>query len=265
MAHRYRFLWAVQEHVPEVLADLDRDVLPIFKALHREGPLQEVGETGTVVYGKSGEQIAMLFIKWPSLTAAKKRGELWFGPTWKSDFLDVPLDADRLEFKGAMEKWAASYHLCAEPIVEDAFSTLCCWVANRYGIHRTWLPRGYSRPAEEMTNAPRLHLDELWAFEPWSTIEKRLDEQIAEYKSAIKEYSAQIGFDLDQVRDRHEHYEWLALFQCKGMSPERIREWNRKPDHLKLVPSAISHAVKKIAKKIGLDLRPGKRGHARRC
>jgi hypothetical protein len=109
-----------------------------------------------------------------------------------------------------------------------------------------------------------LHIEEVWAFGPWSAIETRLDKQIAEFKSAIEEYSAQIGFDLDRVRDRHEHYAWLALFQCKGMSPEKIREWNWKPDQPKLVPSTISHAVRKIAKKIGLDLRPGQRGHARR-
>jgi hypothetical protein len=263
MAHRYRFLWAVQEHVPEVLADLNRDVLPLFRGLHREGPLKEVGEIGTVVNGKSGEQIATLCIKWPSLTEAKKRGELWLGPTWKSDFLDVALDADRLEFKGAMERWAARYHLCAEPIVEDAFSTLCFWIANPYGIHRTWLPLGYSRKAEEIANAPKLHLTEVWAFEPWPAIKERLDEQIAEYRSAIKEYSAQIGFDLDKMRRSYEHHEWLALFQCKGMSPTKIQQWNQKNNRRKVDPSAISHAVDTLTKRIGLELRPSRRRPAR--
>jgi hypothetical protein len=145
MAHRYRFLWAVQEHVPEVLADLTRDVPPLFRALYREGNLQEIGEVGAVVHGTSGEQIAMLCIKWSSMAEANKRGELWFYPTWKADFLDIPLDGDRLIFKTAMEEWATKYHLCAEPILEDAFSTLYFWIANPCGDRRHWLPHGHNR------------------------------------------------------------------------------------------------------------------------
>ncbi len=46
MAHRYRFLRAVQELVPEVLTDLERDVFPSFRALYREEPSRELGESG---------------------------------------------------------------------------------------------------------------------------------------------------------------------------------------------------------------------------
>jgi len=264
MAHRYRFLWAVQKHVPEVLTDLNRDVLPLFRALHREGSFKELGETGIVVRGKSGGQIAMLCIKWPSSFEADKKGELWFGPTWKSDFLDVALDADRLKFKSAMEKWASTYNLCAEPILEDALSTLCFWIAIPHGDRRVWLPRGCSRTPEEMANVPMLHVEDVWAFEPWPVVKERLDKQIADYKDAIKKYSAQIGFDLDRMRESYEHHEWLALFQCKGMSPKRIREWNQNHNHRQVDSSAISHAIDKVAKKIGLELRSGRRGHGRR-
>jgi hypothetical protein len=263
MAHRYRFLWAVQEHVPEVLADLDRDVLPLFRAMFRAEPFEDVAGAGTFVFGKTGEQIEMLWIKWPSWTAAKKTGELWLGPSWKSDFLDVQLDAQRLKFKCALEEWAATYHLQTEAILEDAFSTLCFWIVNPQGNHRIWAPLGYSRPPEEIANAPKLRIDEGWAFEPWSAIEARLDKQVADYKSRIKEYCAKIRFDVDQVSDRYEHYAWLALFQCKGMAPEKIQQWNQQNNHRQLVPSAILHAIKKIAEKAGVERRPGERGPGR--
>lgn len=264
MAHRYRFLRAVQEHVPQVLADLNRNVLPLFRGLYREGNLGEVGEIGTVVHGKSGEQIAMLCIKWCSLADANKRGELWFYPTWKADFLDIPLDGDRLKFKIAMENWAAKHHLCAEPILEDAFSTLCFWIGSPYGDRLHWLPRGHSRSQEEMANAPKLHVNDVWAFEPWPLVKKRIDEQIAGYKSAVQEYCARIGFDLHRMRNSFEHHEWLALFQCKEMSPKKIQEWNQKHNHRQVDPSAISHAIDTMAKKVGLELRSGRRGRSRR-
>lgn len=115
-----------------------------------------------------------------------------------------------------------------------------------------------------MANAPKLRVEEAWAFEPWSAVEERLYQQIAEYKSAIKQYSAQIGFDVEKVRDRFEHYAWLALFQYKGMSPERIAKWSKTHDHGGPVPSAVLHGITKIAKKVGLELRLGQRGYARR-
>jgi hypothetical protein len=260
MAHRYRFLWAVQEHVPEVLADLNRDVLPLFRGLYREGNLREIGEVGCVAFNTSGEQIAMLCIKWSSMAEANKRGELWFHPTWKGDFLDVPLNGDRLKFKNAMENWAAKYHLSAEPILEDAFSTLLFWIANPNGDHRHWLPHGHDRSPEEIANAPKFHLDDVWAFEPWPAVKKRLDEQIAGYKSAVQKYCAAIGFDVHRMRQSFEHHEWLALFHCKQMSAARIQKWNLKQNHREVDPSAISHAVTTMAKRVGLEIR-GRRSH----
>ena len=62
MVHRYGFLWAVQELVPEVLAGLARDVFPFFRALYREEPSEESGECGTFIWGESGVSVATLWI-----------------------------------------------------------------------------------------------------------------------------------------------------------------------------------------------------------
>ncbi len=99
MAHRYRFLWAVQKLVPGVLADLERDVLPPFRALFRDEPGMEFGETGHAVWSPSGTSTSILRITWPSSKEAREKGEIWFGPSWVADIRGVPLDSGRLKFR----------------------------------------------------------------------------------------------------------------------------------------------------------------------
>ena len=261
MANRYRFLWAVQELVPEVLAGLQRDVFPFFRSLYREQPLREMGESGTAVWTESGAN-SMLWIKWPSWEEANRNGETWTGPTWASDIRGAPLDSDWLKFRNAMEKWASDHNLCCEAIKEDAFSTLCFWVVSPR-VNRVWLPRGHSHTMEEITNVPKLHIDDAWDFQPWSIVEERLQKQISEYKSEVKRYGERIGFDLDRMRQDRRHHQWLALYQCRGMPPAKIRDWEHKSHKRTVDPSAVSHAIDALAKKIGLELRPGRRGPTR--
>jgi hypothetical protein len=263
MAHRYRFLWAVQELVPEVLTDLEQNVFPFFRALYREQPSGEAGEGGTAIWGDAGASGGMLWIVWPSLKEARERGELnWMGPSWASDIATRPLDSDRLAFRNAMEKWAATHNLCAESIKEDAFSTLRFWLTKRQD-HLVWLPRGYSRTRDEMANVPTLHIDEAWNFQAWPIVSKRLQQQISVYKSEIKKYCEHIGFDLDRMREDRAHHQWLALYQCRGMSPEKISDWELKHRQRTVGPTAVSHAIETLAKKIGLERRPGRRGRSR--
>lgn len=262
MANRYRFLGAVQELVPEVLADLERDVFPFFKALFRKEPSGEPGESFTPVWGDAGASVANLWTTWPSMRAAMDRGEIWLGPSWALDVVGAPFDSDRLKLKGAMENWARNYHLCSEAIEEDAFSTLCFWlVSPRPG--RVWWPRGYYRTMDEMANVPKLHIDDEWNFQSWLLVNKRLQEQISVYKSEIEKYCERIGFDLDRMRKDRVHHQWLALYQCRGMSPEKIRDWELKHHQRTIDPTAVTHAIETLAKKIGLERRHGRRGRRR--
>jgi hypothetical protein len=261
MANRYRFLWAVQELVPEVLADLQRDVFPFFRSLYREQPSKETGESGTAIWTDSGAS-TMLWIKWPSCEEANRKGEIWAGPTWAADIRSTPLDSDRLKFRDAMDQWASAHYLCCEPIKEDAFSTLCFWLISPR-VNRVWLPRGYSPTMDEITNAPKLHIDDAWNFEPWSIVEERLQKQISEYNSEVAKYCERIGFGPDRMRPDRRHHQWLALYQCRGMAPAKIREWEHRNHQRTVDPSAVSHAIDALAKKIGLELRPGRRGPTR--
>jgi hypothetical protein len=108
-----------------------------------------------------------------------------------------------------------------------------------------------------------LHIDDEWNFQSWSLVNKRLQEQISVYKSEIKKYCERIGFDLDRMRDTRVHHQWLALYQCRAMSPEKIRDWELKHNGRKVDPTAVSHAIETLAKKIGLERRPGRRGRTR--
>ncbi len=161
-----------------------------------------------------------------------------------------------------MEAWACKHHLGSEAIKEDAFSTLCFWLVSPHR-NRVWLPRGFSRTMDELTNVPKLHIDDAWNFELWPIVNKRLQEQISAYRSAVKKYCGQIGFDLEQMRSGHSHHQWLALFQCRGMSPQKIRDWEREHHQYRVDPTTVSHAVETLAKKIGLERRPGTRGRRR--
>ena len=248
--------------VPEVLADLERDVLPTFRALYRDQPRVEPGESSTFIWSESGVSVATLWITWPSWKEAHEKGDIWMGPSWASDVPSVRLDSDGLTFRNAMGKWAAAYNLCAESIMEDAFSTLLFWLVNPHH-KRVWLPRGCSRTMDEVTNVPKLHIEDAWNFEVWPIVNKRLQEQIAVYRSEVKKYSASIGFDLDRMRPDRTHHQWLALFQCKGMSPKKIRDWEVEHNQREVDPTAVSHAIDKLAKKIGLERRPGRRGQRR--
>jgi hypothetical protein len=261
MANRYRFLWAVQELVPEVLEALEHTVFPCFKALHREEPSGEPGESGTAIWGNSGASVATFWITWPSLRMRPTEAKSGW-PSWALDVIGAPLNSERLKLKDAMERWARNYHLCSEAIQEDAFNTLCFWLVSPR-VNRIWFPRGYSRTGDENTNVPKLHIDDEWNFQSWSIVNKRLQEQISVYKSDIKKYCERIGFDLDRMRGNRAHHQWLALYQCRGMSPAKIRDWEEKNNQRKVDLSAVSHAMETLTKKIGLERRPNRRGHRR--
>jgi len=262
MANRYRFLWAIQELLPEVLADLERDVFPFFRVLHKKEPSGQPGESCTPIWSESGTSAGNLWVTWPSMKDANAERGLWHGPSYALDVIGAPPDPGRLALREAMEKWAAKHHLYSAAIKEDAFSTLCFWLASPR-VNHIWLTRGYSRTMEELTNVPKLHVDDEWNFQSWSLVNKRLQEQISVYKSEIKKYCERIGFDLDRMRENRAHHQWLALYQCRGMSPEKIRDWEQTHNGRTVDPTAVSHAIETLAKKIGLERRPGRRGRTR--
>jgi hypothetical protein len=98
---------------------------------------------------------------------------------------------------------------------------------------------------EEMANVPKLHIDDEWNFQTWSIVNKRLEEQISVYKSEIKNYRERIGFDLDRMREDRVHHRWLALYQCRGMAPEKIRDWEQKHHRRTVDPTTISHIAER--------------------
>lgn len=259
--HQYRFLWAVQELVPEVLADLAEKVFPAYRNLFREQPLGVPGEVGTAICGPDGVSVAMLWTTWPSLQAVIGSEVLWDGPSWAADFEAVSLEGDRLKLKKAMERWAAGHYLDSEWIKEEAFSTLRFWMVNPHR-RRIWLCRGHSWAVEE-TPPPKLHLEDEWNFEVWAVVNNRLREKIAVYRSDVANYCRRIGFDLERVRKDRAHHQWLALFQCKGMSPAKIRDWYEANGGRLVDATAISHGIEVLSKKIGLPRRRQRRGRVR--
>jgi len=116
---------------------------------------------------------------------------------------------------------------------------------------------------DEIANVPKLHIDDAWDFQPWSVVEQRLQNQISAYKSAVAKYCERTHFDLGRMRPGHHHHQWLALYQCCGMSPAQIRDWDYKNHARRIDRSAVTHAVRDLAERIGLDRRPERRGPTR--
>lgn len=215
MAHRYRFLEEVQKLVPEVLADLERDVLRPFRGLFRDEPRQELGECQPALYNQSGLRTGKLWVTWPSLREALEKGHHWIMPSWSEDIRGAQLNSGALKFRDAIEKWAETHNLRSEEILGDAFSTLFFWLVRPHGPRIWQFPPTLFRMDE--SNAPRLHIEETWRLEPWTITEQRIKEQIANYEAEVKTYSATVDFDLDRMRDSRTHHQWLALYQCTSV------------------------------------------------
>jgi hypothetical protein len=109
MANRYGFQRAIQDLIPEVLADLERDVFPLFKALFRKEPSGQPGESCTVIWSEHGTSVGNLWIAWPSMKDTDAGS--WRGPSYALDVIGAPPDPRRLALGDAMEKWASKYHL----------------------------------------------------------------------------------------------------------------------------------------------------------
>ncbi|MGA2185129.1 MAG: hypothetical protein ABSH47_19090 [Bryobacteraceae bacterium] len=260
--HRDRFLSAVQELVPEVLANLARDVFPLFRALYREEPSKEPGERRIVVYwGEPGVREKNLWFTNHSQTNFNDPN--WFGHFWASEFGGEALEPDRAAFRNAMEKWASAHHLTTEWIKKEAYHTLNSWLMNPHD-DRNWATRFVAGwlcyTKDDKANAPTLHIDDRWCFEPWPVVNKRLQAQIAVYRTEVKKYSQLMGFDPEIVRKSRAHHQWLALYQCRGKSPTEIRAWHRKEHNSTVDATAVSHAIEALAKVIGLERRPPRRG-----
>ncbi len=250
MINRYRFLLAVEEGVPQVIAALRLEVFPFFEALFRRAPSGLPGETGIMVQNESGERETTLWINW--------RCQIRTVPSWTSEFECEDLELERAAFKEAVERWADAYYLNEIWVKEEVFSTCLFWL--QPSIPRTWQFRGPD-PALGGPPFPQIQIDEQWSGEDWHVVEKRLLAKIEDYESRIKEHQKLLHlFRGEEQRKKHIHFQWAALFQCRLMSPDKVADSTK----CECDQSTVTKAIDSLFKIIRLKKRPARPGRRRK-
>jgi hypothetical protein len=255
MIHRYRFLKAVEASVPHVLADLEENVFPAFKALFQATPSGARFESGIVVWNDAGVGQAGFFIIWRATQPAFEARDHLGGPSFVSEFEAEDLDPARAAFRSAVEAWADAHNLNADWVKEEVFSTLLFWLQR--GCPREWRFRGPD-PANEGPSLPRIHIDEPWSFGPWRDVRKALIARVNAFGYEVKAFAKLTSLRPgDMPSKNRDHYRWAASFQCEKLSPQKIAGPKGKSS---VVESTVTKAVTNLLGIIGLEKRRSRRG-----
>jgi len=254
VAVRREFLNAVGRLVLHVLQDLRSHVLTCFQALFRIGVFptdRDQSETGYIITpAVPGGPVVHALIRWRDSNDV---------PRWESEFANVAADPARAHVKNAVDRWGAKWNLTDPWILDAALDTLVCWLQHPANDDQNWHPRPNFLSGDNLP--PRLVINEAWWFQPWDDFHSRIQEKIAGFKVMIEDFCARTGYDPDaRVHGRYYHYEWLALYQCKKLSPSAIQLWHKESHGEWVVESTITHAIESLAARIGLTKRPSRRG-----
>src|SRR5581483_9464538 len=96
-------------------------------------------------------------------------------------------------------------------------------------------------------------------METWSAFRRRVtadfNKQLETYRQRILGAATARGWEPSPIRDQ-KHYDWLALYQCRGRSPKEIAQAFEVDER----HNTIFKMVKQKAALIELTLRPSKQG-----
>jgi hypothetical protein len=168
-------------------------------------------------------------------------------------------DPNRIEVRGALERWATEFHLETEWVFDEALATMIKWLQQgEQSVDLRWA--SYSVEPDysfaELASVPILRIEEQWAFETPSVIRGRVARRLNEFESEVRAYAGRIGFRLSKREPNRPEYRWLALARCKQYNTTQILDWHRQ--HYKILskqkirPDTIRHALKNAAKELGL-------------
>ena len=89
-----------------------------------------------------------------------------------------------------------------------------------------------------------------------SAVKKRFSESLDKYRDRLEKLAADRGFQYPKEIRRPLRFEWLALYQAKGWSPQRIGRDG-------VNSNTIFKGVTEAAELFGLKLRPSKKDPSR--
>lgn len=249
-AARAEFLRSIKCHAPAVLSSLESDVLPLYKAINSPAPISE----NIVVV-----DLAVL----PENLAEMTRLEIFDNEQLENEYLaPIPiLYRPNARFELELCKWGRCYHLTDGWIFSEALRTLDLWY--RSGVTGDWACASgeYAPDVEMYEDRQAFH----FTFDPWDVAVDTL----ASYKKRVGDaFKAWLEDYCEQVQEAHnggrkaydsrkaEHFIWLIEHQINGLRYEDIAQTYQGKQGLDI--RLISEAVTRLAKMIGLTLRPAR-------
>jgi hypothetical protein len=249
---RINFFEAIKKHAPNVLATLEKEVLPLY-----------------LKYAKDETSIERLYqnpLLTPSAIEAKAR--LWSEPNLKAELknLDEHLyPVARLQH--AISNWAKQSGMVDEWCIVEVLQTLALWCEQ--GSTGDWAYGPESLTDEDLKFTFSYPL---WNFEAdsWSSYERKIigefTKELSAYRERVEEAAKVNKVAIIETKRKEKssphHFTWLVEYQVNGLEYAEIVDKN--PSTMTLTSSTISGAVHNTAALIGLTLRKAKRGPHRK-
>jgi hypothetical protein len=251
---RAEFLRAIKCHAPAVLSSLESDVMPLYVAINSPEPVSE----NIIEF-----DLAML----PEQLAEMSRVEFVGDECREKEYVASlhVLYQPNARFELALCKWGRCYHLTEQWIFSEALKTLDLWYRSGATGDWTCASQGYA-PDVEMYDEQQAFR---FTFEPWDAA---VDTRPSYKDKAGKAFKAWLDDYCERMEEAHDgglkaydsrksnHFVWLIEHQINGLRYEDIAQKYQDKKGLDL--RLISEAVTRLAKMIGLTLRPARRRSA---
>lgn len=251
---RAEFLRAIKSHAPVVLSSLESDVLPLYETFNSS---VLISESNMIV------ELAMLPESLAEMSRLEFVGDEYREKEYVASLHDLYQPNARFEL--ALCKWGRCYHLTDEWIFSEALKTLDLWYRSGVASDWTCASQGYA-PDVEMYDEQQAFR---FTFEPWdAAVDTRpsyKDKVGIAFKAWLDDYCERIEEAHDGGRKAYDsrkpiHFVWLVEHQINGLRYEDIAQKYQDKKGLDL--RLISEAVTRLAKMIGLTLRPARRRSA---
>lgn len=261
---RMAFLNAVEREAPEALEQLREGVLPKFQAVPNR-----VKESNS--FGPEAERITNMdaYVSGkPPVSETFRRPDLLL---WKNIDKHGKSCREVELLKAALVRWANDSNLFEPWLLDIALQTLFHWSHRGHVLMvrsaRGWgvVPSTEIQAAANRQDPPFQFTHPAWKLEIFDSWEEYAHEATAAFNKALSGYRSQVrarakatGDYVPPIRN-HEHFDWLALYQCEKLSPKGIEQLLKSKQQF--VPEdTIWKAVSKTAHQIGLTLRPSQKG-----
>jgi len=245
---RIEFLRAIKSHAPAVLSSLESDVLPLYVAINSP---QSVSENITAF------DLAML----PENLAEMSRLNIVGDECREKEYvasLPIPYQPNA-RFELALCKWGRCCHLTDEWVFSEALKTLEVW-------HRSGVPSDWACAGEVYAPDVEMYEDQQafrFTFEPWDAATDTRTSYKKRVRDAFKDWLEDYCERMEEARNGGQtafdsrksiHFVWLVENQINGLKYDDIAQKYQDTQGLEI--RLISEAVTRLAKMIGLTLRP---------